>query len=184
MQLKTRSMGIEITLFIVPKKGPHKILKYPDSPVPVYQCTPYAHLIFLNTLGLKIHSLFSNHHTLAFFSHSDVRKNKFLFLQDSNWNILRNLIDENHFLRKYKERTRQWRQVAGHKDSFVEGQNQVKPNWRIWFRNIIFHFQSTILKKYDIQEEESYKELMNDLLHRVVPAFYRTVDVEGESEYW
>ena len=47
-------------------------------------------------------------------------------LQDSNWNILRNLIDENHFLRKYKERTRQWRQVAGHKDSFVEGQNQVK----------------------------------------------------------
>ena len=45
MQLKTRSMGIEITLFIVPKKGPHKILKYPDSPVPVYQYTPYAHLI-------------------------------------------------------------------------------------------------------------------------------------------
>ena len=48
-------------------------------------------------------------------------------MQDSNWNILRNLIDENHFLRKYKERTRQWRQVAGHKDSFVEGQNQVRP---------------------------------------------------------
>ena len=51
---------------------------------------------------------------------------KIVGLQDSNWNILRNLIDENHFLRKYKERTRQWRQVAGHKDSFVEGQNQGK----------------------------------------------------------
>ena len=46
-------------------------------------------------------------------------------LQNSNWNILRNLIEENDFLRKYKER-RPWRQVAGHKDSFIEGQNEVQ----------------------------------------------------------
>ena len=44
---------------------------------------------------------------------------------------MKNLIDENHFLKKYKERKRQWKQVAGHKDSFAEGHNEVKiPNWK------------------------------------------------------
>ena len=39
---------------------------------------------------------------------------------------MRNLIEENDFLSKYKERRRQyWRQVAGHKDSFMEGGDQV-----------------------------------------------------------
>jgi len=58
---------------------------------------------------------------------------------------------------------RQLGQVAGHKDSFMEGGDQ-----------------RTILKKYDRQEEESYKDLMADVLKVVVPKFYRTVNVEGE----
>ena len=51
----------------------------------------------------------------------------FVMLQESNWNILRNLIiEENDFLRKYKERRQQhWKQVAGHSDSFIEGYNEV-----------------------------------------------------------
>ena len=58
---------------------------------------------------------------------------------------MRNLIDENHFLRKYKERTRQWRQVAGHKDSFVEGQNQVELEIETeGVRNIILNLEYNI----------------------------------------
>ena len=58
---------------------------------------------------------------------------------------MRNLIDENHFLRKYKERTRQWTQVAGHKDSFVEGQNQVELEIETeGVRNIILNLEYNI----------------------------------------
>ena len=42
--------------------------------------------------------------------------------------------------------------------------------------------QGTVLKKYSIQEELCYKELMTDNLMQAVPRFYQTVEIEGESK--
>ena len=39
-----------------------------------------------------------------------------------------------------------------------------------------------MLKKYSVQEEQCYKELMQDNLMRAVPRFFQTVEIEGESE--
>jgi len=84
--------------------------------------------------------------------------------QDSNWKILRSLVSDTTLLRKYKERRKTWVQVAGHEGSFVEGNNK-----------------GTVLKKYSVQEEQCYKELMQDNLMRAVPRFFQTVEIEGEK---
>jgi len=85
-------------------------------------------------------------------------------LQDSNWKILRSLVNDTTLLRKYKERRKTWVQAAGHEGSFVEGNKK-----------------GTVLKKYSLQEEECYKELMQDNLMRAVPRFFQTVEIEGEK---
>jgi len=88
----------------------------------------------------------------------------FLQKKDSNWKILKNLVTDTTLLRKYKERRKTWVQAAGHEGSFVEGSNK-----------------GTVLKKYSIQEELCYKELMTDNLMQAVPRFYQTVEIEGEK---
>ena len=51
---------------------------------------------------------------------------------------MRNLIEENDFLRKYKERRRQcWRQVAGHKASFIEGGDEVNVEHEIAVKAVV-----------------------------------------------
>jgi len=84
--------------------------------------------------------------------------------QDSNWKILRSLVNDTTLLRKYKERRKTWVQAAGHEGSFVEGNKK-----------------GTVLKKYSLQEEECYKELMQDNLMRAVPRFFQTVEIDGEK---
>jgi len=84
--------------------------------------------------------------------------------QDSNWRILRSLVNDTTLLRKYKERRKTWVQAAGHEGSFVEGNKK-----------------GTVLKKYSLQEEECYKELMQDNLMRAVPRFFQTVEIDGEK---
>ena len=46
----------------------------------------------------------------------------------------------------------------------------------------LFFIQGTVLKKYSLQEEECYKELMQDNLMRAVPRFFQTVEIDGESK--
>jgi len=84
--------------------------------------------------------------------------------QDSNWKILKGIVNDTTLLRKYKERRKTWVQAAGHQGSFVEGNKK-----------------GTVLKKYSMQEEECYKELMQDNLMRVVPRFFKTVEIDGEK---
>ena len=48
--------------------------------------------------------------------------------------------------------------------------------------NLNLFIQGTVLKKYSLQEEECYKELMQDNLMRAVPRFFQTVEIDGESE--
>lgn len=92
-----------------------------------------------------------------------VRRNIFQ-RQDSNWKILKGLVNDTTLLRKYKERRKTWVQAAGHAGSFVEGNKK-----------------GTVLKKYSLQEEECYKELMQDNLMRAVPRFFQTVEIDGEK---